>query len=171
MGHAEHSCKRLYATKDPNVEKPYGAWIMAPGRQAAMNIEERWLRVSPPDSYTEGWSNNSDGKGKEPAQEEGLSGQMGTTNDKASYNYDKQVIGGSRQGYNLDTVMELCNQHSLAQEGCAGSDVEGLIVAEVKRHRKEGTSNGEDEDGELQEHTHQACRPTCWKYFLNMGFC
>ena len=54
MGHAEHSCERLYATKDPNVEKPYGAWIRAPGRQAAMNIGERWLRVSPPDSYTEG---------------------------------------------------------------------------------------------------------------------
>ena len=52
---------------------------------------------------------NSDGKGKEPAQEKGLSGQMGTTNGKASYNYDKQVIGGSRQGYNLDTIMELCN--------------------------------------------------------------
>ena len=103
---------------------------------------------------------NSDGKGKEPAQEKGLSGQMGTTNGKASYNYDKQVIGGSRQGYNLDTIMELCNQHSLAQEGCAGSDVEGLIVAEVKRRRKEGTRNGEDEDGELQDHTHQACRPT-----------
>ena len=33
-------------------------------------------------------------------------------------------------------------------------------MAEVKRRRKEGTSNGEDEDRELQDHTHQACRPT-----------
>ena len=89
MGHAEHSCERLYATKDSNVGKPYGAWIQAPGRQANMNIGERWLRVSLPNSYTEGWLNNSDGKGKESAQEEGLSGQMGTTNGKASYNYDK----------------------------------------------------------------------------------
>ena len=54
MEHVEHSCERLYATKDPNVEKPYGAWIRASGRQAIMNIGERWLQVSPPDSYTEG---------------------------------------------------------------------------------------------------------------------
>ena len=31
-------------------------------------------------------------------------------------------------------------------------------MAGVKQHRKEGTS--EDEDGEPQDHTQQACRPT-----------
>ena len=84
------------------MEKPYGAWIRA-------NEHRGTVGPGIPTRQLHGRLINSDGKRKEPAQEKGLSGQMGTTNGKASYNYDKQVIGGSRQGYNLDAIMQLCN--------------------------------------------------------------
>ena len=61
------------------------------------------------------------------------------TKGRVDYIHGKEDIRGIFQAHNAaggDTIMEYCSQHTTLQEGGVGGDIDGLIVAKVKRCRQ-----------------------------------
>lgn len=44
LGHSERDCSIVYANPGKEIDKAYGTWLRAPGRNTKVNIGARWLR-------------------------------------------------------------------------------------------------------------------------------
>lgn len=126
VGHTERDCNIVYENPDKEIERAYGVWLRAPGRNNKINVGARWLR-------------NSEGGGSW-MEHDGAANRTADKGEKNKARFEEiegvvREMDGDKGTVMITARYQEENEDSITNSNISGNQDKSNVVIDTKRKR------------------------------------